>query len=138
MVNMTYQQVEDAIRLRLKTFTGLSFDKFLSSNRPVDGAGAFTPPENSQWVRWTINYGQSFIAGVADKPCTRRVGIVTFQIFTPKGQGTAIANDLAEKLTQHFNYHVNSHLEVLEASRTPDFAEDKWYQTNVNLTFRVN
>lgn len=136
---MAYQEVQTAIATKLSEFVGIMpVTSFKSPNAPLEGAGKFIVPNNGKWSAYFIQYGPSFISGISDKPCTRRAGVLTFQIFYPKGQGTAEINQLAEQLTQHFQYFNFSHMEILEGSKTFEGSTDTAYQLNLNFTFRVN
>lgn len=138
MKSMEYKEVRKALIDHLKTFKGLDFKRFKSPNRPLDGNGAFKVPPTGQWCAWFINYGGSFISGIDSAPCTRRVGRLAFQIFTPKGEGMNGIDVLVESLTTHFQYMTFEHLEVLEGSREFDAVGETHYQTNLYFTFRVN
>ena len=133
----TFQQVEDIIRSRIKAFTDLEFERFQSPNRPLTGAGAFQVPKNGAWVAWRIDYGPSFISGLADEPLTRRVGELTFYVHVPRGDGTVPLNNLAEKLAKHFDYYSVQHFETLSATMLPPTYDEKWYQARVAVSFRV-
>lgn len=133
---MDYNDVDDYINSLLKNFDGLSHSAFMSPNRPLDGAGAFQVPSDKVWVRWYTNY-RTVITGMGDTPCDRWWGVLTFQIFTPKGQGTRTANDLTYKLSKHFAYKSYADVEFFEAERTYQGSNDTEYQTNLDVRFRV-
>lgn len=149
MIPMTYSDTYEAIIEHLKTFPDLPLDNIQVSNMPVDGEGAFVIPDTDVWARMTVNYGQTFISGLADNPVTRRVGVLSFQLFGERGYGEYPLLDLAEKLTQHFQFHRVSFLEFLTGSTanisasggllnsSNDVSSGEWHQVNVNFTFRV-
>lgn len=137
MKTMTYEEVRIAFLNHLKTFPALPIEKVLTPNMPIDGKGAFDIPKSGIWSRMSINYGTSFIASVSDKPCTRRVGILTFQLFNSRGRGESELNSIAEQLTEHFQYYKESHLEILSGSLVSSDDDRNWHQVNVNLVFRV-
>ena len=146
---MTYSDTYEAIIEHLKTFPDLPLDNVQVGNMPVDGEGAFVIPDTDVWARMTVNYGQTFISGLADNPVTRRVGVLSFQLFGERGYGEYPLLDLAEKLTQHFQFHRVSFLEFLTGSTanisasggllnsSNDVSSGEWHQVNVNFTFRV-
>lgn len=139
MIRMNFNAVKDALWNRAKTFQHLPIDRFDTPNRPLDGGGRFVIPESGIWVRMVTTYGQSFISGLTNNPCTRRVGLLSFQIFGEKGKGEDDVNTLAEQLVSHFQYYTIDHLEVMEGSMIESEERDtNWYQKNINFTFRVD
>lgn len=134
----TFQQVEDFVRSRIKSFKHLEFNRFQSPNRPLTGAGAFKVPDNGAWVAWRIDYGKSFLAELADKPMTRRVGELLFYVHVMRGSnGTITLNNLCEELCNHFNYYSNSFFETISATMLPHPHDEKWYIAKVAVVFRV-
>lgn len=138
MTPMTYSETYSAFWNHLKTFADLPVSRVQVTNEPVDGDGAFQVPDSGVWARMTVAYGQTFVAGLADNPVTRRVGVLSFQLFGERGCGEYPLLDLAESLTQHFQFHRYAFLEILTGSTANISASNgKWHQVNVNFTFRV-
>ncbi len=134
----TYKQVRDFVRDRIKTFPHMEISRFKTNNRPLEGDGAFKVPNDGKWVSWGITYGGAFASELADKPRTRRTGILVFQIFMPKGNGLDDMDDLVEKLTQHFEYYQIEFLDVLSGSRLYEGSTDTAYQVNLGFNVRVH
>ena len=56
------------------------------------------------WCRLTITGGPSFIAGLGDKPCTRRSGNILIQCFARPNTGDREVTELSDTLLAHFEY----------------------------------
>lgn len=134
---MNYNDIDLAINNRIKTFVGLPHSAFCSPNRPLDGEGAFKIPSDGVWVRWTLTYFDTEQTGVGDVPCDRWKGVLTFQIFTPKGEGKNKANDLAYLLGKHFAYYGYIDLEFFAATLKYQGSNETEFQTNLDVRFRV-
>lgn len=49
----------------------------------------FTPPDDEDYIRFSILYADSNIASKGDQPLWRREGTVSLALFTLRGQGAA-------------------------------------------------
>ena len=79
----------------------------------------------------------SFMAGMADKPYTRKPGQISIQCFARLGTGTKALNVLSDQLEAHFAYWLSGDLECMEASQIPAGEFEGFYQINVNIRFRA-
>ncbi|WP_394556113.1 hypothetical protein ACGTGP_18350 [Acinetobacter baumannii] len=105
---MTLEQARQAIVDRMMSFTGISQDRIQYPNAP-----GFTVPTKGVWCRLSIAGGPSFIAGLGDKPCTRRTGNIMIQCFDRLHVGEKALTVLGDALLAHFEYFTIEHLECL-------------------------
>ncbi|MEX0359305.1 hypothetical protein AB3Q14_19625, partial [Acinetobacter baumannii] len=105
---MTLEQARQAIVDRMMSFTGISQDRIQYPNAP-----GFTVPTKGVWCRLTITGGPSFIAGLGNKPCTRRTGNILIQCFARPNTGDRGVTELSDALLAHFEYFSVEHLECL-------------------------
>jgi len=138
---MTFEQIRRAITARMSVFPGIDQVRIDYPNALT----AFTPPESGLWCRLSIQHGQAFMAGMADRPHSRKPGMVTIQCFDRIGAGLGALNRLADSLEEHFSYWSQGDLECLEASQVDVGTGDSvgrpqglgFYQINVNIRFRA-
>lgn len=138
---MTFEEIRVAITGRMNAFTGIEQGRIDYPNQPA----IFAPPETGLWCRLNIQHANAFMAGMADKPYTRKPGQIVVQCFARVRTGMKPLNQLADALEGHFAYWTNGDLECLEASQavvgTGDSAGNPtgtgFYQINVNIRFRA-
>ena len=78
------------------------------------------------------------MVGMADKPCTRELGAVVVQIFSPSNKSTLDAIQKADSLGSHFQYKRIDKLEFMTASVINVPERENGYQINVRIPFRYN
>ncbi|NWD44173.1 phage tail terminator-like protein [Pseudomonas yamanorum] len=130
---MTYEQIRAALTARMADFTGIDQARIDYPNQPT----VFTPPAAGLWCRFNLQYATAFMAGMADKPYTRKPGQVSIQCFARLNTGTKAINELADALEAHFAYWMSGDLECLEASQVVAGEFEGFYQINVNIRFRA-
>jgi hypothetical protein len=129
---MTYEDIRKLITARMVAFTGLP-----QSSIDYPNTTTFTPPTDGLWCRLNIQHATAFMAGMADKPYTRKPGQISIQCFARIGTGTKALNVLSDQLEAHFAYWQSGDLECLEASQIPAGEFEGFYQVNVNVRFRA-
>ena len=137
---MTFEEIRLAIVGRMATFPGIDDSRI---DYPNDGR--FDPPETGLWCRLNIQHANAFMAGMAEKPYTRKPGQIVIQCFAREQSGIGQLNRLADALDAHFAYWVQGDLECLEASQAVVGTGDRagnpsgtgFYQINVNIRFRA-
>ena len=129
---MTYEDIRKLITARMVAFTGLP-----QSSIDYPNTQTFTPPATDPWCRLNIQHATAFMAGMADKPHTRKPGQISIQCFARVGTGTKALNVLADQLEAHFAYWQSGDLELMEASMIPAGEFNGFYQVNVNIRFRA-
>lgn len=139
---MTYEQIRLAIVSRMKAFTGIAQDRIFYPNAQVpaqnlDTSGAFKPPATGLWCRLHIGHATAFMAGMADRPYTRKPGIITVQCFARFQTGIKGLNELADALEAHFAYWSSGDLECIETSQVDAGEFEGFYQINVNTRFHA-
>lgn len=130
---MTLEQTRQAIIERMQSFTGIAQDRIQYPN-----ASGFTAPTEGLWCRLTIAGGPSFIAGLADKPSTRRTGNILIQCFARPNTGDMEITVLSDALLAHFEYFRVEHLECLHGQSIYTGKDTDFVQFNVTIEFRVN
>jgi hypothetical protein len=129
---MTYEDIRKLITARMVAFAGLPQESIDYPN-----AQTFTPPAEGLWCRLNIQHATAFMAGMADKPYTRKPGQISIQCFARLGTGMKALNVLSDQLEEHFAYWQSGDLECLEASQIPAGEFEGFYQVNVNIRFRA-
>lgn len=130
---MTYEQIRAALTARMASFTGIDQARIDYPNQPT----VFTPPAADLWCRFNVQYATAFMAGMADKPYTRKPGQVSIQCFARLNTGTKAINELADALEAHFAYWLSGDLECMETSQVVAGEFEGFYQINVNIRFRA-
>ncbi|RDJ39484.1 prophage PSSB64-02 [Acinetobacter baumannii] len=117
----------------MMSFTGISQDRIQYPNAP-----GFIVPIKGLWCRLTIKWGPSFIAGLADTPCTRRTGNILIQCFARPNTGDREVTELSDALLEHFEYFSVEHLECLNGQSIYSGQDADFVQYNVTIGYRVN
>ncbi|WP_313003452.1 phage tail terminator-like protein [Pseudomonas sp.] len=130
---MTFEQIRALITARMVAFTGIDQERIDYPNQPK----VFTPPATGLWCRLNIQYASAFMAGMADRPHTRKPGQISIQCFARERTGTKAINELADALEAHFAYWMSGDLECMEASQVVAGEFEGFYQINVNIRFRA-
>lgn len=130
---MTYEQIRALITARMVAFTGIEQERIDYPNQPT----VFTPPDSGLWCRLNIQYASAFMAGMADRPYTRKPGQISIQCFARERTGTKAITELADALEAHFAYWMSGDLECMEASQAIAGEFEGFYQINVNIRFRA-
>ena len=130
---MTFEQIRALITARMVAFTGIEQARIDYPNQPA----VFAPPDTGLWCRLNIQYATAFMAGMADRPYTRKPGQISIQCFARVHTGTKSINQLADALEAHFAYWMSGDLECMEASQAIAGEFEGFYQINVNIRFRA-
>ena len=130
---MTFEQIRALITGRMVAFAGIDQARIDYPNQPK----VFTPPATGLWCRLNIQYASAFMAGMADRPHTRKPGQISIQCFARERTGTKAINELADALEAHFAYWMSGDLECMEASQVVAGEFEGFYQINVNIRFRA-
>lgn len=130
---MTFEQIRALITARMVAFAGIDQARIDYPNQPE----VFTPPATGLWCRLNIQYASAFMAGMADRPHTRKPGQISIQCFARERTGTKAINELADALEAHFAYWMSGDLECMEASQVVAGEFEGFYQINVNIRFHA-
>jgi hypothetical protein len=130
---MTFEQIRALVTARMVAFTGINQSRIDYPNQPE----VFTPPATGLWCRLNIQYASAFMAGMADRPYTRKPGQISIQCFARERTGTKAITELADALEAHFAYWMSGDLECMEASQAIAGEFEGFYQINVNIRFRA-
>ena len=130
---MTYEQIRLVLTQRMTEFNAVNADRICYPNQPEQ----FTPPHVGVWCRFDIQHAPSIMAGMADRPYTRRPGQIVVQCFDRQFAGPAGVTELADAVVGHFAYWRQGNLECLEASLVDVGTADGFIQKNVIIRFRA-
>lgn len=130
---MNFEQIRVLITARMVAFSAIEQARIDYPNQPT----VFTPPDSGLWCRLNIQYASAFMAGMADRPYTRKPGQVSIQCFARERTGTKAITELADALEAHFAYWQSGDLELMEASQAIAGEFEGFYQINVNIRFRA-
>lgn len=130
---MTYEDIRRAITGRMVSFPGIEQARIQYPNQPA----VFEPPASGMWCRLNIQYASAFMAGMADKPYTRKPGQIVIQCFARVRTGIKGLNELADALEAHFSYWSQGDLECIETGQIDAGEFDGFYQINVVTRFRA-
>ncbi|MCS3467086.1 hypothetical protein M2401_000807 [Pseudomonas sp. JUb42] len=130
---MTYEEIRQLITARMVTFTGIEQARIQYPNQ----VAAFTPPASGLWCRLNIQHASAFMAGMADKPYTRKPGQIVIQVFARVRTGIKGLNEMADALEAHFAYWSSSDFECIETGQIDAGENDGFYQINVVTRFRA-
>lgn len=129
---MTYAEIQTLITDRMISFAGP-----ISLGVDYPNSTIFKPPATGLWCRLNIQHATAFMAGIADKPYTRKPGQISIQCFAKIATGTMALNTLADQLEAHFAYWQSGDLEFGAASQVVAGEFNGFYQVNVNIRFRA-
>lgn len=130
---MRFEEVRQYIAARMSTFDGIDQARIQYPNQPQE----FKTPESGLWCRLNIQHAPSFMAGMADKPYTRKPGQIVIQCFARVRTGIKGLNELADALEAHFSYWSQGDLECIETGQIDAGEFDGFYQINVVTRFRA-
>lgn len=132
-MTMTLEQTRQAIIDRMQSFTGIAQDRIQYPNAP-----GFIVPKEGLWCRLTIASGPSFVAGVADNPCTRRTGNIMVQCFARPNSGIMEITNLSDALLAHFEYYSFDHLEFFQGQSSYTEQNKDFIQYNLIISYVIN
>lgn len=95
-------------------------------------------PSSGGFVRFTIINGDSGTHGMGGNTIQARdTGIVSLQVFVPKGTGTKRSRELCDAFAAIFEHKRFNGITTYTAAVTPaGYSGDKWLQVNVTIPFR--
>lgn len=97
--------------------------------------GEFEKPENSAWVRFTVNQGDSEQNTLEEDPEFRHFGTVIGQVFVPIGAGDGRALQLIDMISSIFRGETIGECLFRSPSVTTPGRDGKWYQKNVTIPY---
>lgn len=130
---MTFEEIRQLIVAHMAALPDLKQSRVAYPNQ----INIFTPPDEGLWCRFSIQYATAFMAGMADRPYTRKPGQISIQCFARERTGTRAITELADAIEAHFAYWMSGDLECQEASQVIAGEFEGFYQINVNIRFRA-
>ena len=134
---MNLTQAETAIYTKIGQFKHAN-TVIQIENQPLKDGLPFKAPTNKPWCKVFVEYADSRIVGISNKPCVRDQGIISIQCFTPKNKGTLAMTALCDAwrdLLQSFNV---SHLEIYKVHAPQSIKDNDFYAKIVRAEFKVN
>ncbi|MCP4660986.1 MAG: hypothetical protein GY856_36760 [bacterium] len=128
---MTSYAMANTIRSRFATQVETAESvAVLYDNEPQD------PPDDEQWIRFSILDGRTNQAEMGGNQTTYRTsGVAIAQIFAPMQAGDGAARELADVIVAAFRAVTVSGVVFRAPSVGPVGAEGKWWQLNVSCDF---
>ena len=133
---MTNSEARLIINDHIKAFTGITQDKIQWANQKD-----FVPPTTGLWCRITVQYLDSVVAGLCSGTLERDIGLLSIQVFAPKGYGDKSLIELADKWRTHWKGFGDSHFEVTKTNAPTDASgdvDDLYVMSLVRVEFRLN
>ena len=130
---MSYNTIRAAIEGRIAT------EMAAAPTYPVSYQNVpFTPPNNTPWVQTFIRFGDNNYATL--QTINRQAGTLVVNVFTPQGQGAALAFGIAERIRALFDRLTLSGI-IFDAASGPSqvvpAAPEPYYQTQLTVTFEA-
>lgn len=143
---MTLSQAETAIHQEIIRIAKLEKLTVEMPNKPPSHGKPFEPPKNKAWSKVFIQYADSQIVGIGDKPCIRDQGIISIQCFAPLGSGMMMLSELCDTWRKYLQSFGVSHLEIYKVHAPQSMTaynangsnEDDFYGKIIRAEFRVN
>lgn len=135
---MTLTQAETAIHQEIIRIARLEDLTVEMPNKPQSHGKPFEPPKNKAWSKVFIQYADSQIVGIGDKPCIRDQGIISIQCFAPLGSGMMMLSELCDTWRKYLQSFGVSHLEVYKVHAPQSMDEKNFYAKIIRAEFRVN
>lgn len=135
---MTLTQAETAIHQEIVKIATIESLVFEMVNKPQSHGKPFVPPKNKAWSKVFIQYADSQIVGISNKPCIRDQGIISIQCFAPVGSGLIILSELCDTWRRHLQSFTYSHLEIYKVHAPQSIQDNDFYAKIIRAEFRVN
>jgi len=107
----------------------------------------YTPPNNASWIQTFITWGDSAYLTILTEPdrstgdgFNRRNGALTFNIYTPRGQGPGAGLTIAQRCIDLFSRLQLQNIKFDPANGPRSIeppAPEGFYQTQVAITFEA-
>lgn len=133
---MNNSQARKIINDRIKEVTFISQSRIQWPNQTD-----FKPPLGEIWCRITVQYLDSVVAGLCSGTLERDIGLLSIQVFAPKGYGDKSLIELADKWRKHWKGFGDSHFEVTKTNAPTDASgdvDDLYVMSLVRVEFRLN
>ena len=135
---MTLTEAETAIHQELVRIAKLEDLTVEMVNKPPSHGKPFMAPKNKAWSKVFIQYADSQIVGIGDKPCIRDQGIISIQCFAPVGSGLIMLSELCDTWRKYLQSFGVSHLEVYKVHAPQSMDDQDFYAKIIRAEFRVN
>lgn len=127
---MSKEFIRKSIEGRFAAFDGLT-----NSRKGYENRQDPKPPPTGQWANIHIDHVLRRVSSIGDKPCTRRTGTVTIQVFDRRGAGTASINRLTDEIEDYFSFYQEGNLWLDAAVTINDRGSDTYYESTVYIPY---
>lgn len=134
---MTETEVLKAIVNHLRAFSMAGFSQDQQLQLPNEES-VFTAPKDKLWCRASIQYADSRIVAIGNKPCKRNYGILSIQCFAPIGSGILDIAMFCDAWTSHLEFWQSGHLEINIVHAPQHIDDDNFYGKILRAEFQVN
>lgn len=126
----------ETVRKEIQAYFANNFDGVTSDKIAWDNV-SFTPEEGEAWVRFSVqNNLSNFISIGGPSVKVRKLGIIFVQVFVPQGQGTLLADQIVDKVSNTLEAEqLTSGFTLQETSVQNVGNNNGWYQVNVSTPF---
>jgi len=107
-------------------------------NKPQINGELFKAPTGKAWSKVFIQYADSQIVGISNKPCIRDQGIISIQCFAPLGSGMVMLSELCDTWRKHLQSFGVSHLEIFKVHAPQSMDDQDFYAKIIRAEFSVN
>jgi len=127
---MSFESIRSAVAARLAT--NWTTMPIAYENRD------FTPPTSGGWIELTVigNTGQTL--GIGSAVMVRDTGLISINVYTPEGSGTATGRGYADTLAALFEHERFSGITTYAATLTTRGVVNGWHQLNLTIPYRSN
>ena len=95
----------------------------------------FTPPNNSEWIRVSMQNVNSEYVSIGESRNTRRFGLLFFQIFIPENSQTLKMTEIIDKIVEVFETKTLSGFTFDPPNVNEVGITENWFQTNISVSF---
>ena len=129
------EAAHNAIRSRFNTLFGASGS--VSNNTVIYDNDPTKPPQDAQFMTFSILEGSVELVGAGNKSQARTPGVAIAVIFTPLGTGTSAPLNLADDIVGKFRSMIDNGVVYETPYLQTVGRRGQWWQSNVNIRYRL-
>lgn len=132
---MGYEEAATNIQSAFADYWGAKTPVHWPNQKEGDGVDEFARPEDSEWIRFTLNQGDSNQQTLEENPRYRHLGTVIIQVFVPIGYGEGAVLELIDDVAAFFRGETIADFTFRAPQITTPGRDGKWYQKNITIPF---
>lgn len=129
------EQADEIIYELCGSFTGAHVE---IPNAPYKDGKPFEPAKDSSWCKVSIQYADSEISALSSGIETRDWGIISIQVFTPKGTGTLGMSRLCKQWRNLLADFSRGGLAISLVHAPREVQDEDFFAKIVRAEFRLN